>query len=81
LKFNLGKYCFEAKEITFWGHVVDHQGSILNPTKEQVIFGFPRPILVTNVKAFLGFMDTIRVSYMNMPPSFELIKKDTTLEL
>jgi hypothetical protein len=84
LKFNLGKCCFGAKEITFWGHVVDQQGSRPNPTKVQVVFGLPRPVLVTNVKTFLGFMGYYRVFIREYAttagPLFELTKKDTTLE-
>jgi hypothetical protein len=85
LKFNLGKCCFGEKEITFWGHVVDQQGSRPNLAKVQIIFGFPRPILITNVKTLLGFMGYYRgfiCEYATIvSPLFELNKKDTTLEL
>ncbi len=85
LKFNLAKCCFGAKEITFWGHVVDQQGSKPNPAKVEVVFGFPRHVLVTNVKTFLGFMGYYTgfiCEYATIAsPLFELTKKDTTLEL
>ncbi len=85
MKFNLGKCCFGAKERTFWGHAVDQQGFKPNRVKVQVVFGFPRPALVTNVKTFLGLMGYYRGfirEYVAIAcPLFELTKKNTTLEL
>lgn len=85
LKFNLRKCCFGAKEITFWGHVVDQQGSRPNLAKVQIIFGFPWLVLIINVRTLLGFMGYYRgfiCEYATITsPLFELTKKDTTLEL
>jgi hypothetical protein len=55
LKMNLGKCYFGAKEITFLRHVVDQQGSRLNPTKIHIVSKFPILLSITNVHSFLGF--------------------------
>jgi hypothetical protein len=62
-----------------------NKGPDLIFAKVQIIFGFPRPILITNVKTLLGFMGYYRgfiCEYATIvSPLFELTKKDTTLEL
>jgi hypothetical protein len=54
LKLNPNKCCFTAKNITFLGHVVNKEGTKLDPGKIEVILHFLEPKTVTNVKSFLG---------------------------
>jgi hypothetical protein len=41
LKLNLGKCCFQTKDITFLGHVVNQQESRLDPAKIHYVSKFP----------------------------------------
>jgi hypothetical protein len=56
LKLNLSKCCFGAMEIIFMIHVVNQQGTRLDPIKVHVVSKFPTHMKVTNVQAFLGLI-------------------------
>jgi hypothetical protein len=53
-KLNPNKCCFDAKNITFMGHVVSKEGTKLDPSKIEVVLHFPEPKTVTNIRSFLG---------------------------
>jgi len=56
LKLNPSKCYFGAQNITFLDHVVSIKRSYLDPKKITAMENFPIPGIVTNVKAFLGFI-------------------------
>jgi hypothetical protein len=67
LNLNLGKCCFGVKEITFLRHVINQQGSRLDPTKIQGGSQFPLPLIITNLRFFWDSHDITCLSYMDMP--------------
>jgi hypothetical protein len=56
LKLSPSKCYFGAQNIIFLDHVVSIKGSYLDPKKINAMENFPIPEIVTNVKAFLGFI-------------------------
>jgi hypothetical protein len=79
LKFNPGKCCFETRDITFVGHVVNQQGSRLDPTKVHVISKFPTLMIIINVWTFLGLIGYYKAFIQGyakiIGPLFDLTKK------
>ncbi len=80
LKLNPSKCCFDAESIVFLGHVVNKEGTKLDPGKIDVVLRFPEPKTITNVRSFLGLTGYYRKyirGYSRMAsPLFELTKKD-----
>jgi hypothetical protein len=54
LKLNPSKCCFATKSIVFLGHVVNKEGTKLDPSKIDAVLHFPKPKTVTNARSFLG---------------------------
>jgi hypothetical protein len=48
LKLNASKCYFVVKNITFLGHVVNNEGTKLDPGKSNAMLHFPEPRTVTN---------------------------------
>ncbi len=80
LKLNPNKCCFAANNITFLGHVVNKEGTKLDPGKIEVILHFLEPKTVTNVRSFLCLTRYYRnyvQGYSQLAASlFELTKRD-----
>lgn len=49
------KYEFWLEFLTFLGHVVSGEGINVDPTKVEVIRGWPRPTSVIEVRTFVRF--------------------------
>jgi hypothetical protein len=79
-KLNPNKCCFESKNITFLGHIVDCAGSQPDPKKIAVVQKFPTPNIATNVRAFMGLTRYYRrfiVRYVKMAETlFTLTNKE-----
>ncbi len=54
LKLNLSKFCFVGNNITFFGYVVNKEGTHPNQSKINVIVHCLQPKIVTNIRSFLG---------------------------
>jgi len=80
LKVNPGKCCFVAESIVFLGYVVSKEGVKPNPKKIDTVLRFPKSMMVTNVRSFLGLTGYYRKyvrGYSRLAgPLFELTKKD-----
>jgi hypothetical protein len=80
LKLNPSKCCFAAGSIVFLGHVVSKEGTRPDPGKIDVVWRFPVPTTVTNVRSFLGLTGYYRKyikGYSKVASLlFELTKKD-----
>jgi hypothetical protein len=80
LKLNPSKCCFDAKSITFLGHVVSREGIQPDPGKVEAVLRFPTLKNVTGVRSFLGLTSYYRKyikGYSNLAgPLFELTRKD-----
>jgi len=80
LKLNPSKCCFAAGSIVFLGHVVSKEGTRPDPGKIDVVWRFPVPTTVTNVRSFLGLTGYYRKyikGYSKVAGLlFELTKKD-----
>ncbi len=80
LKLNPNKCCFAAKNITFLGHVVSHEGTKPDPGKIDAVVHFPIPKTVIDVRSFLGLTRYYRnyvQGYSRLAvPLFELTRKD-----
>jgi hypothetical protein len=80
LKLNPSKCCFDAGSIVFLGHVVNKEGTRLDPGKIDAVRRFPEPTTVTIVRSFLGLTGYYRKyikGYSRIAgPLFELTKKD-----
>jgi len=57
LKLNLNKYYFGTQNITFLRHVINVEGSYLDPKKIVNVESFLIPKTMTNVKAFLRLIN------------------------
>jgi hypothetical protein len=57
---NAKKCVFGAKEIAHLGHLVDNSGIRSDPAKTVAIVNFPRPMNVTQLRAFLGMASFYR---------------------
>jgi len=81
LKLNLSECYFGAQNITFIRHVVNIEGSYLDPKKIDVVESFLILKIMTNVKAFLGLIGYYRkfiYGYSRITkPLFGLTKKDS----
>jgi hypothetical protein len=80
LKFNLGKCCFGAREITFMRHMVDQHGSHLDPSKVQALLNFHVSMSIIHVRAFFYlrwyYKNFIKGHANLVGPLFDLIRKD-----
>jgi len=80
LKFNPSKCEFAKTSIRFLGHVVNRKGTQPDQKKVKVMIEYPMPILITNVKAFLGLIGYYHnyvKDYSHIAtPLFELTTKD-----
>jgi hypothetical protein len=54
LKLKWNKCCFDAKNITFLGHVVSKDNTKLHSGKIEAVLHFPKPKTVINIRSFLG---------------------------
>jgi len=80
LKLNPNKCRFATKNITFLGHVVSEEGTKPDLGKIEAVLHFSQPMIVTNVRSFLGLIGYYR-NYVRgysrlAAPLFELTKKD-----
>jgi hypothetical protein len=83
-KLNLGKCEFAKTNLTFIGHVVNHDGRHPNPQKIKVVIDFPTPTSTINVRTFLGltcYYQNYVKSYSRIAmPFFDLTKKDVVFK-
>jgi hypothetical protein len=79
LKLNLRKCEFAKTSIGFLGYVVNREGTLPNQKKVKVVIEYLMPILITNVKAFLGLIgyhhNYVKGYSHIATPLFELTKK------
>jgi hypothetical protein len=79
-KLNPSKCEFAKTSIGFLGHVVNREGTQLDQKKVKIMIEYPMPILIINVKAFLGLIgyyhNYVKGSSHIATPLFELTKKD-----
>ena len=61
LKLKAKKCCLFAKEVTYMylGHVVSEKGVATDPTKIAAMREWPVPANVTELRSFLGYVDSI----------------------
>jgi len=80
LKLNPNKCCFATASVIFVGHVVNKERTRPDPSKIDVVRGFPTPTTVTTVRSFLGLTGYYRnyiKGYSKLAgPLFKLTKKD-----
>jgi hypothetical protein len=80
LKLNPKKCCFATKGITFLGHLVNKEGTRLDPDKIEAVLHFPEPKTITNIRSFLGLIGyywNYVQGYSRLATLiFELIKRD-----
>jgi hypothetical protein len=51
---NLEKCSFDIDKVQYLGYIVDVHGVHVDPTKIQVIFDWPAPTMLTDLRIFLG---------------------------
>lgn len=56
IKLNPNKCVFVVKHISFLGHVINQKGIMFDPLKIKAVLEFHVPMLITNVRAFLGLI-------------------------
>ena len=71
LKLKPSKCELFRKQINYLGHVVGHKGVTSDPKKIEAVTEWPRPITVTEVRSFLGFVGYYR---RFIPPKYTLTK-------
>jgi hypothetical protein len=80
LKLNPNKCCFVTKNITFLGHVVNKEGTKLNPNKIEGVLHFLEPKTITNIRSFLGltkyYRNYVRSYSQLVALLFELTNRD-----
>ena len=60
MKLKSSKCELFRKQINYLGHVVGHKGVTTDPKKIEAVTGWPRPTTVTEVRSFLGFVNSCR---------------------
>ncbi|KAI6677783.1 hypothetical protein NL676_038579, partial [Syzygium grande] len=81
-KFNICE--FWLNQVAFLGHIISREGISVDPAKIEVIMDWPRPMIVTEVRSFLGLAGYYRrfVERFSViaTPLTRLLKKETKFE-
>jgi hypothetical protein len=58
---------FWINEVSFLGHVISPEGITVDPGKVKDVLDLKSPTSITKCAVFLGWLDTIEVSYQTSP--------------
>lgn len=81
LYVKVAKCAFGVEEIEYLGHVVSGKGMVMEETKVEAVFKWPRPTNLKQLRGFLGLMGYYRrfiKPYARIAaPLTDLLKKDS----